>query len=149
MSTLLIVFALWIGVGIGYLIFYWRFADRNIVTQLRKDNSLLKHDLQESDRDRMEFEQQNIILKDEIRLLYLKNDDLTQVVSELSRYYYHMKKVSEKMDSLARDLQQPLEDMDKDIKQFLYSDDDERAKKFIHHLQGDSFDTDSSEQGFF
>ena len=46
------------------------------------------------DRDRLEYEQQNIILKEEISILYQKNDDLVGVVSELSRYYYHLKKIS-------------------------------------------------------
>ena len=82
----------------------------------------------------MEYEQQNIILKDEIETLYVKNDDLTHVVSELSRYYYHMKKISDKMDDLARDLQQPLEDMDRRMKPFLYDDGDERTQEFVHHL---------------
>jgi|GEM_PF-6363666 len=61
-----------------------------------------------ADHDRLEYEQQNIILKDEISDLYKKNDDLTYIVSELSRYYYHMKKVSAKMDELSADLRQPL-----------------------------------------
>lgn len=82
----------------------------------------------------MEYEQQNIILKDEIEGLYVKNDDLTHVVSELSRYYYHMKKISDKMQDLARDLQQPLEDMDMRMKPFLYEDWDERQQQFIHQL---------------
>ena len=82
----------------------------------------------------MEYEQQNIISKDEIEGLYVKNDDLTHVVSELSRYYYHMKKISDKMQDLARDLQQPLEDMDMRMKPFLYEDWDERQQQFIHQL---------------
>ena len=82
----------------------------------------------------MEYEQQNIILKEEIEGLYVKNDDLTHVVSELSRYYYHMKKISDKMQDLARDLQQPLEDMDMRMKPFLYEDWDERQQQFIHQL---------------
>ena len=82
----------------------------------------------------MEYEQQNIILKDEIEGLYVKNDDLTHVVSELSRYYYHMKNISDKMQDLARDLQQPLEDMDMRMKPFLYEDWDERQQQFIHQL---------------
>ena len=81
----------------------------------------------------MEYEQQNIILKDEIEGLYVKNDDLTHVVSEV-RYYYHMKKISDKMQDLARDLQQPLEDMDMRMKPFLYEDWDERQQQFIHQL---------------
>lgn len=97
----------------------------------------MKHALQATERDRMEYEQQNIILKEEIENLYLKNDDLTQVVSELSRYYYHMKKISSKMDDLARNLQQPLEDMDRKMKPFLYDEEDERQQQFIHHIDED------------
>ncbi len=138
MNTLSIIIAAVLGWSIGYLIFYWRFADRNLVNWLRKDNVELKHTLQETDRDRMEYEQQNIILKDEIELLYMKNDDLTHVVSELSRYYYHMKKISDKMDDLAQDLKQPLENIDKEMRSFLYEENDERKQEFIHQLQDPS-----------
>ena len=105
---------------------------------MRKNNIELKHAFQATDRDRMEYEQQNIILKNEIEWLYVKNDDLTHVVSELSRYYYHMKKISDKMEDLARDLQQPLEDMDRKMKPFIYDDDNENNREFIHHLGEDN-----------
>jgi hypothetical protein len=38
------------------------------------------------------------------------------------------------MQDLARDLQQPLEDMDMRMKPFLYEDWDERQQQFIHQL---------------
>ncbi len=134
MDILMVIIATLVGWVIGYLIFYRRFADRELVNELRRNNLELKHAFQATDRDRMEYEQQNIILKDEIEGLYIKNDDLTHVVSELSRYYYHMKKISDKMEDLAHDLQQPLEDMDRKMKPFLYDDDDERNQEFVHHL---------------
>lgn len=105
----------------------------------------LKHTLQACDRDRIEYEQQNIILKDEISVLYQKNDDLTHIVSELSRYYYHLKKISDKMDNLARDLQQPLEDLDRKIKPFMYDTDDDRHEEFVY----DFWDKSSSRQSEF
>jgi hypothetical protein len=40
--------------------------------------------------------QQNEILKEKVSELLDKNEDLSQVTSELSKYYYHMKKASEK-----------------------------------------------------
>lgn len=134
MDILIAIISTLVGWVVGYLIFYRRFADRELVNELRRNNLELKHAFQSTDRDRMEYEQQNIILKDEIETLYVKNDDLTHVVSELSRYYYHMKKISDKMDDLARDLQQPLEDMDRRMKPFLYDDGDERTQEFVHHL---------------
>ena len=134
MDILIAFVAAWLGGIVGYLIFYRRFANRELVNELRKNNLELKHAFQATDRDRMEYEQQNLILRDEIEGLYMKNDDLTHVVSELSRYYYHMKKISDKMDDLARDLQQPLEDMDRKMKPFVYDDDDDRNQEFVHTL---------------
>ena len=134
MQILWIILALIVGGLIWYIVFYMRFANRELVNELRKTNIELKHTLKESDRDRVEYEQQNIILKDEISLLYQKNDDLTHVVSELSRYYYHMKKISDKMNDLANDLQQPIEDLDRKMKPFLYEEDDDRNKEFLYKL---------------
>lgn len=132
MDIIMILIALVVGWLWGYLIFYFRFANRELVTELRKTNLELKHTLQACDRDRIEYEQQNIILKDEITTLYKKNDDLTHVVSELSRYYYHLKKISTKIDDLSRDLQQPLENLDREIKPFMYDENDERNEEFIY-----------------
>lgn len=133
--------------GLGwYIAFYFSYGNRDLINELRKNNLELKHSFQAADRDRMEYEQQNMILKDEIESLYIKNDDLTHVVSELSRYYYHMKKISDKMSDLARDLQQPLEDMDRKMKPFLYDEEDERSKPFIHTLHDVS---DERERDFF
>lgn len=100
---------------IGYFIFYRKYENRELVNELRKHNLELKHMFQSADRDRLEYEQQNIILKDEISILYQKNDDLNVVVSELSRYYYHLKKISSKMNELSHYLQQPLDDLDSKI----------------------------------
>lgn len=137
MDFILIVIAGTLGALIGYLFFYWRFGNRNLVNDLRDTNVELKTMLQMTERDRQEYEQQNIILKDEIDGLYRRNDDLTHIVSELSRYYYHMKKISEKMESLATDLQQPLEDLDKKMKPLLYSPYDERSEEFVLRLDDD------------
>ncbi len=132
MEILSILIALCCGWLVWYLWFYRRFANRELVNELRKNNLELKHTLQSCDRDRIEYEQQNLILKDEITWLYQKNDDLTHVVSELSRYYYHLKKISDKMDNLARDLQQPLEDLDRKIKPFMYETQDEHNEEFVY-----------------
>ncbi len=132
MEILSILIALCLGWLVWYFFFYLRFANRELVNELRKNNIELKHTLQSCDRDRIEYEQQNLILKDEIVWLYQKNDDLTHIVSELSRYYYHLKKISDKMDNLARDLQQPLEDLDRKIKPFMYEPENEHNEEFVY-----------------
>lgn len=138
MEVLIVVISLLFGGWIWYLIFYRRFENRELVNELRRNNLELKHTLQACDRDRIEYEQQNLILKDEISILYQKNDDLTHIVSELSRYYYHLKKISDKMDNLARDLQQPLEDLDRKIKPFMYESNDERNEEFVYDFSDKS-----------
>lgn len=99
-----------------------------------------------ADHDRLEYEQQNIILKDEISDLYKKNDDLTYIVSELSRYYYHMKKVSAKMDELSADLRQPLWDLDSRMSLYTHGYDDEKDKEFTYTLADDG---DEEKKNFF
>ena len=95
---------------------------------------------QSCDRDRLEYEQQNEILKDEVSILYRKNDDLTHVVSELSRYYYHMKKVSNKMTELSTYLQQPLDDLDTKMSPYLRPQDvgyENESDEFVYKLNDD------------
>jgi hypothetical protein len=46
-----------------------------------------------------------MILKEKVTELLTKNNDLASVVSELSRYYYHIKVWSEKAVELAKLLQ--------------------------------------------
>ena len=38
------------------------------------------------------------------------------------------------MDNLARDLQQPLEDLDRKIKPFMYESEDERNEEFVYNF---------------
>ncbi len=133
---ILMMILIWIvGWLVWYFIFYRRFENKELVNELRKNNLELKHILHASDRDRLEYEQQNVILRDEIEQLYIKNDDLNHIVSELSRYYYHMKKVSHKMQELSWYLQQPLEDLDRKIKPYMYDEDDERNQEVTYNFR--------------
>ncbi len=135
MQIFLLLLSAVCGGCIGYLIFYRKYENRELVNELRKHNIELKQMFQSCDRDRMEYEQQNEILKDEISELYQKNDDLTHVVSELSRYYYHMKKISTKMSELSQYLQQPLDDLDQKMSPyFSHSEDKQRPEEFIYRL---------------
>lgn len=47
-----------------------------------------------------------------------KNDDLTQVISELSKYYYHLKKASEKTKELVKYLQAPDDNIEEKMEKF-------------------------------
>jgi uncharacterized protein HemX len=143
MTSLQILQLLLAALGGGclwYLFFYRRYENRELVNELRKNNLELKQLFQSCDRDRLEYEQQNEILKDEVSILYQKNDDLTHVVSELSRYYYHMKKVSNKMTELSTYLQQPLDDLDTKMSPYLRPQDvgyENESDEFVYKLNND------------
>ena len=68
--------------------------------ELHKDHLLAQQELDE-------HMQQNRILKAKVTELYAKNDDLTQVVSELSRYSYNIKMGAAKVAELSEFLQVP------------------------------------------
>lgn len=121
-----------IGWAIGYVVFYLRFQHKDTINQLRshlKEASKEVHDLQ-SELD--EFSAQNIILKEEVTKLLTKNDDLTDIVTELSKYYVHIKKAAEKSTELNKFLQEPSEGMEEKIEGFIPREKhDDGSKKFF------------------
>lgn len=72
---------------------------------------------------------QNKILKEKTTELLEKNDDLNEVVSELSKYYVHMKKASEKTQELNDYLTDPDDTIEEKIKKNNKKSDEE--KKFF------------------
>lgn len=58
-----------------------------------------------------------------------------------------MKKVSIKMHDLSHDLKQPLEELDQQLKPFLYAADDEHNEKIVYQLDED--EGEDSNAGFF
>ena len=54
-----------------------------------------------------EYTQQNTLLKQKTMELLDRNDELSDVVAELSKYYVHIKKASEKTSELNKFLQEP------------------------------------------
>lgn len=126
----ILAFIIWWA--LGYLIFYLRYQHKDTVNQLRshlKEASKEAHELQ-SELD--EYTAQNIILKEEVTKLLTKNDDLTDIVTELSKYYVHIKKAAEKSTELNKFLQEPSQWMEEKIENFLPRDrHEESIKKFF------------------
>ena len=75
-----------------------------------------------------EYTLQNQILKEKTTELLDKNDELNEVVSELSTYYVHIKKASEKTQELNEYLSNPDETIEEKIKKNNKSD---KEKKFF------------------
>jgi hypothetical protein len=63
-----------------------------------------------------EYLAQNTILKQKTTELLDRNDELSDVVAELSKYYVHIKKASVKSDELSKYLQEPNDEIEEKIK---------------------------------
>lgn len=116
---------------VWYFVFYLRFQNKDTINQLRwslKEAGKEVHDLQE---ELEEYIAQNTLLKEEASKLLAKNDDLTDIVTELSKYYVHIKKAAEKTSELSKYLQEPNNDIVDKIEWFAHKDKVEENKKFF------------------
>lgn len=117
-----------LGGGVGYLVFYLRYEHRGLVDELRDNFQECKAQLENVQHDAQEHLQQNVILKEKVTELMTKNDDLSRIVSELSRYYYHIKLGAEK----ASELEKILHIFDKDIEEKMKYTLGERILESLH-----------------
>ena len=110
--SLLVWLALWYG------IFYLKFANRDVIVELRNSLKTMNKELSKLTLDSEEFKQQNVILRDKVTDLLNKNEDLIWVVSELSRYYYQIKVWASKVEELSKYLKLPDENIEKKVEQY-------------------------------
>ena len=115
MVSFYVVISFLLGAVIGYLVFYFRYENRTLVDELRNSSKDLHKDYLIAQQELDEYLQQNQILKAKVTELYAKNDDLTQVVSELSRYYYNIKMGASKVAELSEYLQIPDADIERRV----------------------------------
>lgn len=90
-----------------YLLFYFRYQHKDTINELRQHLKIANKEVQHLQHELDEFTHQNSILKEKVTELLEKNDELSDVVSELSKYYVHIKKASEKSSELSKFLQTP------------------------------------------
>lgn len=79
------------GTAIGYGVYYFRYEDTKSVDGLRWN---LDHTMNENLRltaETKELTEQNLILKEKVTELMMKNSDLNAIVWELNRYYFYLK----------------------------------------------------------
>lgn len=68
-----------------------------------------------------------------------KNDDLSKIVSELSKYYYHIKKATEKTQELNKYLQEPDPMIEEKIKNILGERKEEFEQKKMEEKMKEFF----------
>lgn len=95
------------GAWIGYLIFYFQYEQREIVSELRKNLKSANEQLSYLQEEMEELTAQNTLFREKTTELLEKNDELSDVVAELWKYYVHMKKASEKTAELSKFLHEP------------------------------------------
>lgn len=104
---------------IGYFIFYLRYQHKDTVNQLRSNLKDAAKEIQYLSSELDEYVQQNALLKQKTTELLEKNDDLSDVVAELSKYYVHLKKAAEKTTELSKYLHTPNPDIEEKMQPFL------------------------------
>lgn len=115
-TTWYIVLATIIWWLLWYFIFYLRYKHRDTIDQLRTNLKEANKEIQELTQELDEYTAQNTILKQKTAELLDRNDELSDVVAELSKYYVHIKKASAKSDELSKFLQEPDVDVEDQIK---------------------------------
>ena len=100
------------GIGIWYLIFYFQYEKREIVSELRKNLKIANEQLSYLQEEMEELTAQNDLFREKTTELLEKNDELSDVVAELGKYYVHIKKASEKSAELSKLLHEPDEEIE-------------------------------------
>jgi len=101
---------------VWYFIFYLRYKHRDTINQLRENLKEANKEIQYLNWELEEYMAQNNILRQKTSELLDRNDELSDVVAELSKYYVHIKKASVKSDELSKYLQEPNEEIEEKIK---------------------------------
>jgi arginine deiminase len=114
-----IILAALVGGLIGYFVFYLRYQHKDTVNQLRSNLKDAAKEVQYLSGELDEYVQQNALLKQKTTELLEKNDDLNDVVSELSKYYVHIKRAAEKSSELSKFLQEPNPNIEEKMQPFL------------------------------
>ncbi|HOG15542.1 MAG TPA: hypothetical protein PK674_03040 [Candidatus Absconditabacterales bacterium] len=104
---------------LGFFLFYFRYKYRDVVNELRGNLKSANKELEYLNHELDEFTHQNAILKEKVTELLDKNDELSEVVAELSKYYVHIKRASEKTSELTKFLADPNPEIEEKMKNIL------------------------------
>lgn len=108
-----------VGLGFWFFVFYFRYKFRDVVNELRNNLKSANKELEYLNRELDEYTHQNAILKEKVTDLLEKNDELSDVVSELSKYYVHIKRASEKTSELTKFLAAPNPDVEEKMNRIM------------------------------
>lgn len=119
------------GIALGYAIFYWRYQHRDVVSELRKNLKSANEQIVYLQDELEELQAQNTLFREKTTELLEKNDELSDVVAELGKYYVHIKKASEKTAELSKYLHEPDADMEGKLWSFADQERGNNKKSFF------------------
>ncbi|HPC34703.1 MAG TPA: hypothetical protein PLP73_03485 [Candidatus Absconditabacterales bacterium] len=114
---------------VGFALFYFRYKYRDVVNELRGNLKSANKELEYLNHELDEFTHQNAILKEKVTELLDKNDELSEVVAELSKYYVHIKRASEKTTELTKFLSDPNPEIEEKMNKILKSSETPSSEK--------------------
>ena len=123
--ALLIWWVLW------YLVFYFQYEHRDVVGELRKNLKQANDQLISLQEEMEEITAQNELFREKTTELLEKNDELSDVVAELWKYYVHMKKASEKTAELSKYLHDPDGEMQEKLDSLSESEKNQLKNSFF------------------
>jgi len=124
---------------LGFVVFYFRYKHKDTVNELRSNLKQANHEVHRLNQEAEEYMQQNILLKNKMGEFLNRNDDLSHVVGELSKYYYHIKKAAEKTEELNKFLSQPDPEVEERMQAYLSNDSHKKHKHDDENLIGKWF----------
>lgn len=107
-----------IGGFIAYVVYYLQYQHRDVVAELRKNLKHANDQILYLQGELDEILAQNEIFREKSAELLEKNDELSDVVAELGKYYVHIKKAAEKTNELSKFLHDPNPEIEEKISYF-------------------------------
>lgn len=106
---ILLWWALW------YSLFHFRYNDTNQIDDLRRRYKSHQDGVETLQHEVQELTTQNEILKKRTAGLLQQNEDYSKLISELSRYYFHIKEATHKVQELGKLLRVYDSDLDQKL----------------------------------
>jgi len=88
--------------ALGYSMFHFRYNDSSKIDDLRLRYKTTHDGYEAVQHELAELTAQNSILKEKTASLIVQNEDYTKLISELSRYYFHIKQATGKVEELGK-----------------------------------------------
>lgn len=125
--------------GVWYGIAYARFGNASIVTELRQQHKQLLDEYDALNHELSEYQEQNRIIKHKAQQLLRQNEDYAKIVSQLSRYHYHLQQAAEKVKELNEIVWIHDDDLDKKLMSI-------ETKSSLSDVSEKDFDDDAIEE---